>query len=101
MAYGISLGGNGCDWDTNMDKLVEQGAFVEVTGDYASSADLANLPAGAVVCWEATGANTAAGKYGHVTIADGHGGEISDHYQEKIYKSVGGRSDTYRVYIPV
>ncbi len=101
MAYGVSLHGNGCDWANNMDNLVSQGAFKEVTGEYASSADLANLPAGAVVCWEATGANTPAGKYGHVAIADGNGGEISDHYRSNIYKSVGGRSDTYRVYVPV
>lgn len=101
MAYGLSLHGNGCDWDSNMDNLVEQGAFKEVTGDYETSADLANLPAGAVVCWEATGGSDGGAKYGHVCIADGNGGEISDHYQANIYKSIGGRSDQYRVYIPV
>ncbi len=101
MAYGLDLHGNGCDWDTNMDNLVQQGAFEEVTGDYASSNDLANLPAGAVVCWEATGGDSGGAKYGHVTIADGNGGEISDHYAANIYKSIGGRSDQYRVYLPV
>lgn len=102
MAYGLDLHGNGCDWDSNMDKLVEQGAFEEVTSDYATSADLANLPAGAVVCWEATtGTGGGGAEYGHVTIADGNGGEISDHYAPQIYKSIGGRSDQYRVYIPV
>ena len=102
MAYGIQMGGNGCDWDTNMEKLVEQGMFAEVTDNYASSSDLSNLPAGAVVCWEATGGTSGGGaQYGHVTIADGNGGEISDHYAPNIYKSVGGRSDTYRVFIPV
>lgn len=101
MAYGLDLHGNGCDWDTNMDNLVEQGAFEEVTGDYATSADLANLPAGAVVCWEATGGSDGGAKYGHVTIADGQGGEISDHYASSIYKTIGGRSDQYKVYIPV
>lgn len=102
MAYGLSLGGNGCDWDSNMDKLVEQGAFVEVTSDYKTSDELSNLPAGAVVCWEASGnGSTGGAKYGHVTIADGKGGEISDHYAANIYKSIGGRSDLYRVYLPV
>ena len=102
MAYGLSLSGNGCDWDSNMDKLVEQGAFVEVTSDYKTSDELSNLPAGAVVCWEASGnGSTGGAKYGHVTIADGKGGEISDHYAANIYKSIGGRSDLYRVYLPV
>lgn len=102
MAYGLSLGGNGCDWDTNMDKLVEQGAFIEVTSDYKTSDELSNLPAGAVVCWEASGnGSTGGAKYGHVTIADGKGGEISDHYAANIYKSIGGRNDLYRVYLPV
>ncbi len=102
MAYGISMGGNGCDWDTNMEKLVAEGMFKEVTGDYATSADLTNLPAGAVVCWENTGGTNGGGaQYGHVCIADGKGGEISDHYQTNIYQSVGGRSDQYRVFIPV
>lgn len=102
MAYGLSLSGNGCDWDSNMDKLVEQGAFTEVTSDYKTSDELSNLPAGAVVCWEASGNGSSGGaKYGHVTIADGKGGEISDHYAANIYKSIGGRSDLYRVYLPV
>lgn len=102
MAYGIKMGGNGCDWDTNMEKLVEKGMFAEVTEEYPSAGDLSSLPAGAVVCWEATtGEGNGGAKYGHVTIADGNGGEISDHYQSSIYKSVGGRSDTYRIFIPV
>jgi len=102
MAYGISMSGNGCDWDTNMEKLVAQGMFAEVTSDYPSAGDLSSLPAGAVVCWENTGGHNGGGaQYGHVTIADGHGGEISDHYRENIYTSVGGRSDQYRIFIPV
>lgn len=102
MAYGISMSGNGDDWDTNMEKLVEKGMFTEVTDDYPSSGDLSNLPAGAVVCWESTGGTNGGGaQYGHVTIADGNGGEISDHYEKNIIKSVGGRSDQYRIFIPV
>ena len=102
MAYGLDLHGNGCDWDSNMDRLVQQGMFTEVTSDYPSAGDLSSLPAGAVVCWEATGGHSGGGaQYGHVTIADGHGGEISDHYRENIYTSVGGRSDQYRIFIPV
>ncbi len=102
IALGIQMGGHGYQWDTNMEKLVEEGSFKEVTGDYATSADLANLPAGAVVCWENTSNSGGGGKqYGHVCIADGKGGEISDHYQASIYKSVGGRSDQYRVFIPI
>lgn len=102
IAYGIQMGGHGYQWDTNMDKLVDEGMFAEVTDDYATSADLANLPAGAVVCWENTSNSGGGGKqYGHVCIADGKGGEISDHYQANIYKSIGGRSDQYRVFIPV
>ncbi|MCR5261591.1 MAG: hypothetical protein K6C94_07100 [Candidatus Gastranaerophilales bacterium] len=102
MAYGLNLHGNGCDWDSNMDSLVEQGYFVEVTGDYATSADLANCPAGAVVCWENTGGHNGGGaQYGHVTIADGQGGEISDHYAANIYQSIGGGRTQYRVYLPV
>jgi len=102
MAYGIQMGGNGCDWDTNMEKLVNQGMFAEVTDNYPSSGDLSSLPAGAVVCWEATtGTGGGGAEYGHVTVADGNGGEISDHYAANIYKSIGGRSDNYRVFIPV
>ena len=102
MAYGISLGGNGCDWTRNMDGLVEQGYFIEATSDYATSADLANLPAGAVVTWDNTGGTNGGGaQYGHVCIADGHGGEISDHHAENIYKRIGGSSTTYHVYILV
>lgn len=102
MAYGIQMGGNGCDWDTNMEKLVQEGMFAEVTDNYASASDLSSLPAGAVVCWEATGGTSGGGaQYGHVTIADGNGGEISDHYVQNIYTNIGGRSDTYRVFIPV
>ena len=101
MAYGLSLSGNGCDWDTNMEELVEEGMFVEVTSDYLTSDDLSNLPAGAVVCWEATtGYGGGGAQYGHVTIADGNGGEISDHYSANIYKSIGGSSDNYRVFLP-
>ena len=102
MAYGISMNGNGCDWDTNMEKLVAKGMFMEVTSDYPSASNLKDLPAGAIVCWENT-ANSGGGgrQYGHVTVADGHGGEISDHYQQNIYTSVGGRSDQYRIFIPV
>ncbi|MBQ3102622.1 MAG: hypothetical protein IJB79_00795 [Candidatus Gastranaerophilales bacterium] len=101
MAYGISMGGNGCDWDTNMEKLVEQGLFVEVTSEYPNASSLKEVKAGAVICWENTGVQDGSGgQYGHVTIADGQGGEISDHYQSLIL-SVGGRSDLYRVFIPV
>ena len=85
-----------------MNGLVDQGYFIDVTADYATSADLANLPAGAVVSWNNTGGTNGGGaQYGHVCIADGNGGEISDHHAEKIYKSCGGRKDTYHVYIPV
>lgn len=97
MAYGIKMNGNGCDWDSNMDNLVAQGAFEEITGDYPSEADLANLPAGAVICWEATGGDSGGAKYGHVTIADGKGGEISDHYSDHIYTHL----KSYKVYYPV
>ena len=102
IAYGISMSGHGYQWDTNMDKLVEQGMFTEVTSDYPTADLLSTLPAGAVVCWENTATSGGGGKqYGHVCIADGKGGEISDHYQANIYKSVGGRSDQYRIFIPV
>lgn len=102
MAYGIKMGGNGCDWDTNMEKLVKKGMFIEVTDDYPSSGNLSSLPAGAVVCWENTGVQDGSGgQYGHVAIADGNGGEISDHYEKNIIKSVGGKSNQYRVFIPV
>ena len=101
IAYGLDLGGNGCDWDSNMDQLVAQGMFVEATGDYPTADSLSTLPAGAVVCWEATGDGTPGGTYGHVTIADGNGGEISDHHASNIYTEIGGRSDNYKVYLPV
>ncbi len=98
MAYGLNLHGNGCDWDTNMDNLVAQGAFEEITGDYPTEADLSNLPAGAVICWENTGGTNGGGaQYGHVTIADGKGGEISDHYSDHIYTHL----NSYKVYYPV
>ena len=101
MAYGLDLGGNGCDWDTNMEQLVAQGLFVEATDEYPSADMLSSLPAGAVVCWEAGGDGTPGGSYGHVTIADGNGGEISDHHSDYIYTEIGGRSDTYRIFLPV
>ena len=97
----LDLGGDGCDWDTNMEQLVAQGLFVEATGEYPSASDLSSLPAGAVVCWEASGDGTPGGTYGHVTIADGNGGEISDHHASSIYTEIGGRSDTYRIFLPV
>ena len=101
MAYGISMGGHGYEWDSNMDKMVEMGKFVEVTGDYPTANDLYNLPAGAVICWENTGGKNGGGaQYGHVAITDGKGGEISDHHQG-IITSVGGRNDQYRIFIPV
>ena len=81
--------------------IVEKGLFVEVTADYPTSGDLPSLPAGAVVCWEATGGSSGGAKYGHVTVADGKGGEISDHYQANIYQTIGGRSDQYRIFIPI
>lgn len=102
IAYGISMGGHGYQWDSNMDQLVEQGMFAEVTDDYPSADLLSTLPAGAVICWENTGIkDNSGGEYGHVCIVDGKGGEISDHYQNFIIKSVGGRSDQYRIFIPI
>ncbi len=102
MAYGISMRGNGCDWDKNMEKLVEQGLFIETTEDYPSSSDLSKLPAGAVVCWpNTTGTGGGGAEFGHVTIADGKGGEISDHYLQNILPSVGGSSENYRIFLPI
>ncbi len=100
--YGTNYHGNGCDWDSNMDDMVDKGYFKEVTSDYPSASDLSSLPAGAVVCWEATtGQGNGGARYGHVAIADGNGGEISDHYSKNIYTKIGGRSDNYKVYIPI
>ena len=79
-AFGISMGGNGCDWDTNMDKLVEMGYFEDATDQFTSPDQLVNLPAGAVVVWE----NNESHPYGHVSIATGDGHECSDHYQNQI-----------------
>ena len=102
MAYGLSLSGNGCDWAANMEGLVDQGMFIEATNDYPNASDLSNLPAGAVVCWDkTTGYGGGGAQYGHVTISDGNGGEISDHYAQNIYTNIGGSSDTYRIFLPV
>lgn len=101
MAYGISMSGNGNDWDTNMEELERKGLFVEATKEFPTVSDFDKLPAGAIVCWEDTGGFDGGGaQYGHVCVADGNGGEISDHYEQHIILSVGGRSDQYRIFLP-
>jgi hypothetical protein len=98
--YGTDYHGHGYQWADNMEDMVEKGQFKEVTDEYTSSDQLASLPAGAVVTWDATGNGTPGGTYGHVAISMGDGTEISDH-RASMTRSVGGRSDNYRVFIPV
>ena len=74
-------------------------SFREVTG-ITSSADLKYLPKGAVVVWDSTGKNSAAGRYGHISVSLGDGRESSDHICNQ-YRSVGGSSNTFHVFIPV
>ena len=75
----------------------------EITNEIKNVDDLSNLPAGAVVSWDSFGTGASA-RYGHVYIADGKGGEISDYYsasnkeRNRYRASTGGK---FRVFIPV
>ena len=99
--FGVSMHGDGKDWDENMRT---QSNFKEISTAGLSKSELKdmlqNLPAGAVVCWESQDQNgdgrlskSGHGKggageyYGHVTVADGNGGEYSDHYSSHLYTS--------------
>ncbi len=111
--YGTGYHGNGNDWDTNMaDRVNTVGDFAKVDISGMSIEEqrtlLQNLPAGAVVTWDEQydGASSEAGqKYGHVTIADGNGGEYSDHYSANIYTNrLNGsayKQGNLEIYIPI
>lgn len=55
---------------------------------------LAQLPPGAVVVWDKGNSRS-----GHISIADGHGKEISDHVQDQMLSHYGGAG--HRVFLPV
>lgn len=112
-ALGYHAGrGHGYQWD---DKMRKMDGYKEISTANLSKAELADmlkhLPAGAVVCWEQQDQNgngrldTAGEKYGHVTIADGNGGEISDHRSSSIYTSRinknGFSNNKCSIFIPV
>lgn len=110
--YGTNFSGDAYTWD---DKMRTQKNYKEVsTKDYSKKElenMLKNLPAGAVVCWEKQDRNgngkldTDGEKYGHVTIADGKGGEYSDHHASSIYVSRiydhGFNNGNCSIFIPV
>ncbi|MBF2054317.1 MAG: hypothetical protein IGS03_12770 [Candidatus Sericytochromatia bacterium] len=56
-------------------------------------AQLAELPAGAVVVW-----SKGSSPSGHISIADGRGYEISDHRARQMQRHYGGGS--FRVFLP-
>ncbi len=98
--FGYYPGKNGNNYD---DFLEKRSDWKEITNEIKNVDDLSNLPAGAVVSWDSFGTGASA-RYGHVYIADGKGGEISDYYsasnkeRNRYRASTGGK---FRVFIPV
>ncbi|MBR2068397.1 MAG: hypothetical protein IJ877_01415 [Candidatus Gastranaerophilales bacterium] len=90
------------------DVMAQSDAWREVTG--LSRNDLQYLPPGAQVIWDNNigydsngnqkpyGSNVSAlgRECGHISVSDGQGGEISDHYAYQMTQ----RDATYRVFIP-
>lgn len=72
------------------DQLAASSFFREVA---VSPDTLPNLPAGAIVVW-----GQGSSESGHISIADGHGNEISDHISRQMTAHYGGASA--RVFLP-
>lgn len=75
------------------DVLANHKNFREV---YVSQEDLTKLPAGCVIVWNRSGADSDFGKYGHIAITLGDGREASDHVQQLKVRGTG-----FRVFVPV
>ena len=72
--------------------------FEDITAQYKNVNDLKNLPKGAVVVWDKSKEKP----YGHVSVADGKGGEVSDHWQtQTLGTDKKGRAyGAYHVFMP-
>lgn len=78
--------------------MEENENFKEITG--ISKTDLQYLPAGAVIVWSSsTTGDSAASKYGHISISLGDGNEASDRLHAQYYSV--GENGKPRVFIPV
>ena len=73
------------------DQLASSGRFKEIS---VPAERLPQLPAGAVVVWDKGSSPS-----GHISIADGHGIEISDHIQPQMLAHRG--STSHRVFLPI
>lgn len=73
------------------DHLAKSKFFREVE---VSAADLPNLPPGAVVVW-----GKGRSRSGHISIADGHGNEVSDHIGRQMVRHYGGAG--HRTFLPI
>ena len=94
-AFGYALfSGDAYEWADYFNS--EKDTWANITGDYKSAKDLKNLPAGAIVVWSKYNG----GKYGHICIADGKGGEYSDFYRSTIITSFADKGGSYQVFIP-
>ena len=72
--------------------------FEDITSQYKTAEDLRNLPKGAIVVWDKSKDK----QYGHISVADGKGGELSDHYQKQTigFDKKGRAYGAYHVYMP-
>jgi len=73
------------------DYLAKSRSFHEI---FPSVKVLEKLPAGAIVVW-----GKGKSRSGHISIADGHGNEISDHIRPQMLSHYGGAS--FRAFLPV
>lgn len=89
-AYGFRLSYNSAY--QALGEMQNKDGFEDVTSDYNSPQDLANLPAGAMVIWDKGNGH----EHGHISIALGDGTEASDHIQ----KQITGFGTKYHVFMP-
>lgn len=92
-AYGFRLSYNSAY--QAIGEMQNKEGFEDVTDQYTTDQDLANLPAGAMVIWE----NGNGHPHGHISISLGNGQEASDHIQAQTTKSRYGTK--YHVFMPV
>lgn len=91
-AYGFRLSYNSAY--QAIGEMQNKEGFEDVTSQYTTDQDLANLPAGAMVIWE----NGNGHEHGHISIALGNGQEASDHIQTQTTSRYGTK---YHIFMPV